>query len=67
VSKATYRVVRLDSGWAYQADGSYSEQFTTRQAARNAARLAAAQHALTHEKAHQASQKKEGQWYDDSG
>ena len=41
MSKITYRVVKHDGGWAFEANGTYSEQFQTREAARKAARLAA--------------------------
>ena len=41
MNKITYRVVKHDGGWAYEANGRYSEQFRTREAARKAARLAA--------------------------
>jgi len=29
MSKITYRVVKHDGGWAYEANGTYSEQFQT--------------------------------------
>ena len=39
MSKITYRVVKHDGGWAFEANGSYSEQFQTREAARKAAKI----------------------------
>ena len=41
MSKLVYRVVRHDGGWAYEANGTFSEPFSTREKARAAARLAA--------------------------
>jgi hypothetical protein len=69
MNKITYRVVKHDGGWAYETDGTYSEQFRTREAARKAARLVAAGHASAHETAPRPrpSENKAGQWYDDSG
>jgi hypothetical protein len=67
MNKITYRVVKHDGGWAYETDGTYSQQFRTREAARKAARLAAAGHASAYETARRPSESKAGQWYDDSG
>jgi hypothetical protein len=39
--KVRYKVLRHDAGWAYEANGTYSETFPTREAARKAARFAA--------------------------
>ena len=41
MDKVIYRVVKHDGGWAYEANGTYSEPFRTREAARKAAKLAA--------------------------
>jgi hypothetical protein len=41
MSKIVYRIVRHDGGWAYQANGTFSEPFRTHEQAREAARLAA--------------------------
>lgn len=43
MSKLVYRVVRHDGGWGYDANGTFSEPFRTREEARNAARLAASE------------------------
>jgi hypothetical protein len=45
MSKITYKVVKHDGGWAYEANGTYSEPFPTRDAARKAAKLAASEQA----------------------
>jgi hypothetical protein len=37
----TYHIVQHDGGWAYRADGTYSETFPSHDAARKAARRAA--------------------------
>jgi hypothetical protein len=41
MSKIVYRIIRHDGAWAYEANGTISERFPTREAARSAARLAA--------------------------
>ena len=41
MSKLVYRVVRHDGGWAYEANGTFSERFTSHDAARRAAHHAA--------------------------
>jgi hypothetical protein len=41
MSKVTYEIVPHDGGWAYRVDGTYSERFTTHDAARQAAARAA--------------------------
>lgn len=40
MTKAVYRVVRHEGGWAYEANGTYSRVFRTREQAREAARVA---------------------------
>ncbi len=41
MSKVIYKVVQHDGGWAYQADGTYSETFPSHDAALAAARKVA--------------------------
>lgn len=67
MNKITYRIVKHDGGWAYEANGRYSEQFRTREAARKAARLAATGQAATIETAPRFSEGNIGQWHDDTG
>ena len=43
MSHVTYRIVRHDEGWAYTANGVFSEPFPTHAAALAAARTAAAE------------------------
>ena len=41
MTKMTYEIVQHDGGWAYRANGTYSEPFPTHDAARKAAERAA--------------------------
>jgi hypothetical protein len=41
MSHLTYKIVQHDGGWAYKADGVFSETFPTHDAARAAARRVA--------------------------
>jgi len=41
MSHLTYKIIQHDGGWAYTADGVYSETFPTHDSARAAARRAA--------------------------
>ena len=43
MSKITYKVVKHEGAWAYEANRSYSVPFPTRDAARKAAKLAASE------------------------
>jgi hypothetical protein len=43
MSHVTYKIVQHDGGWAYTADGVFSEPFSTHAAALTAARRAAAE------------------------
>ena len=43
MSKITYKVIKHDGGWAYEANGTFSEPFRTRDAARKAAKFAASE------------------------
>jgi Uncharacterized protein conserved in bacteria (DUF2188) len=45
MSKVTYKVLKHDGGWAYEASGTCSESFPSREAARKAAKLAASEQA----------------------
>lgn len=41
MSKMTYTIVKHDGGWAYNANGTFSERFSTHDEARQAALRAA--------------------------
>jgi hypothetical protein len=43
MSRVTYEIVQHDGGWAYKADGVFSETFPTHAAALQAAQAAAAE------------------------
>jgi hypothetical protein len=65
MNRITYRVVKHDGSWAYEANGTYSEQFRTRDAARKAARLAAIAQPAGNGTAPSSHEDKSGQWCDD--
>jgi hypothetical protein len=69
MSEITYKVVRHDGGWAYQANGTYSEPFRTRESARKAAKLAAKEQAAPGESARISYEDDKGRWHNevDSG
>jgi len=46
MSVITYRVIKHDGGWAYEANGTFSETFASREAARAAAKRAACEQTL---------------------
>ena len=58
-----------DGGWAYEANGTYSEPFRTREEARTAAKLAASEQATPGESAHISFEDEKGRWHNevDSG
>ena len=47
MSHITYRIVQHDGGWAYTADGTYSETFRSHDAALAAARRAAGEQRIS--------------------
>ena len=49
MSRIVYHIVEHDGGWAYRADGVYSETFPTHDAARAAARRAAGEQRVSGE------------------
>jgi hypothetical protein len=63
MNKITYKVVKHDGGWAYQANGTYSESFPTREAARKAAKLAASEQATPGEAAKISYEDEKGRWH----
>src|SRR5450631_836946 len=69
MSKITYKVVKHDGGWAYEANGTYSEPFPTRDAARKAAKLAASEQAAPGESTQISYEDEKGHWHNevDSG
>jgi hypothetical protein len=69
MSKISYKVVKHDGGWAYEANGTYSEPFATRELARKAARLAANEQATPGETTRISYEDEKGHWHNevDSG
>lgn len=63
MSKVTYKVIRHDGGWAYEANGTFSEPFPTRDAARKAASLAAREQATPGETAKISFEDEKGHWH----
>jgi len=69
MSKITYRVVKHDGGWAYEANGTYSGPFPTRDAARKAAKLAASEQTAPGVMRQISHEEEKGRWHNqvDSG
>ncbi len=63
MSKLVYRVVRHDGGWAYEANGTFSEPFRTRELAREAARLAAREQRAPEEPTAIEYEDEQGHWH----
>jgi Uncharacterized protein conserved in bacteria (DUF2188) len=63
MNKLTFKIVQYDDGWVYEANGSLSQNFRTREAARKAARSAASAASETTPLSHQNKE----EWYDDTG
>jgi len=63
MNEMIYKVVRHDGGWAYQANGTFSERFPTREAARRAARLSAGEQAAPGEAAEISYEDEKGRWH----
>lgn len=69
MNKITYKVVKRDGGWTYEANGTYSEPFPTREAARKAAKLAASEQITPGETTQISCEDEKGRWQNeiDSG
>jgi len=69
MDKVIYKVVKHDGGWAYEANGTYSEPFRTREAARKAAKLAACEQTVPGETTRISYEDGQGRWHNevDSG
>ena len=63
MSKMVYKVLKHDGGWAYEANGTYSEPFRTREEARKAAKLAAGEQAEPGETARISYEDDKGHWH----
>lgn len=65
MEKIIYKVVKHDGGWAYEANGTFSERFPTREAARKAAKLAASEQAEPGETTAISYEDEKGHWHDE--
>jgi Uncharacterized protein conserved in bacteria (DUF2188) len=66
MSKIIYRVVRHDGGWAYTADGTFSELFRTREAARKALKVAASERVVPGETVKVSYDAEKGRWHSEA-
>jgi hypothetical protein len=65
MTKLVYHIVPHDGGWAYRADGSYSETFPTHDAARAAAERAAREQRLPDSTVAIAWEDERGVWHEE--
>ena len=65
MSKITYEIVPHDGGWAYRANGTYSESFRTHDEARQAALLAAQEQMAPGETTFISWEDSDGHWHNE--
>jgi len=65
MTKIVYEIVEHDGGWAYRADGVYSETFTSQVEARKAAERAAREQGLPGETTEISYEDDKGHWHDE--
>ena len=65
MAKITYEVVQHDGGWAYKADGVFSETFASHDLARHAAERVAKLQGVPGEEAEISYEDKEGHWHNE--
>jgi hypothetical protein len=65
MSKITYHIVEHDGGWAYRADGVYSETFRSREAARAAAQRAAREQRVPGREVGISWEDQDGRWHNE--
>jgi Uncharacterized protein conserved in bacteria (DUF2188) len=63
MSSVTYRIVQHDGGWAYRAQGTYSETFPTHERARAAANRAIAEQRVPDSNAIIEWEDENGKWH----
>jgi Uncharacterized protein conserved in bacteria (DUF2188) len=66
MSVLTYKIVQHDGGWAYRADGTYSETFPTHRAALAAAHRAIAEQRVPDARAEIEWEDENGRWHTES-
>ncbi len=65
MSKITYEIVKHDGGWAYKANGTFSEPFPSHDAARHAAERAAREQLAPGEVTTISYEDEKGRWHDE--
>ncbi len=65
MAKLTYEIVKHDGGWAYRANGTYSEAFPSHDAARKAAERAAREQLAPGETTTISYEDDKGHWHDE--
>ena len=65
MTKITYEIVEHDGGWAYRADGVFSETFPSHDLARKAAERAAKEQSVPGETTGISYEDKDGRWHDE--
>ncbi len=65
MSHVTYKIVQHDGGWAYTADGTYSETFRSHDAAKAAARRAAREQRIAGDTAAISWEDTDGRWHEE--
>ena len=65
MSKIVYEIVEHDGGWAYKADGVFSEPFPSHDAARSAAERAASEQVIAGRTTGISYEDKDGRWHEE--
>ena len=65
MSKLTYEIVEHDGGWAYRADGTYSETYRSHEAALAAARHATKEQGLSDTDGAISYEDEKGRWHEE--
>jgi hypothetical protein len=65
MSKIVYEIVEHDGGWAYKADGVFSETFPSHDAARRAAERAAKEQVVAGSTTGISYEDRDGRWHDE--
>jgi hypothetical protein len=65
MAKIVYEVVEHDGGWAYRANGVFSETFESHDIARRAAERAAKEQVLKGETTEISYEDQDGRWHDE--
>jgi len=65
MSKITYEIVEHDGGWAYRADGVFSETFPSHDMARKAAERVAQEQVVPGDATEISYEDEKGRWHDE--